>query len=490
LDSINDCITITDLNNNIIYANKTFEKVYGYTQEEVVGKKPDILRKRNEHYPDILKETLEHGWTGKIYNKKKDGTVFLIELKTNVIKDEKGNFLGAIGVAKDLTSQVENEKKLTQVEDKYNTLFNGLKDVVFETTPDGKIVEMNPAGIELLAFKSKKELSEVNIAVDLYVNPDDREKFKSELEKKGYVKDYEIRIKNKYGTELTLLETAFGVYNKNKKIKAYRGILRDITVEKLQKQRLENYVNEIANGHKKLYESESELKKTNAAKDKLLSIIAHDLRSPFTSLIGLTEFMIEDIDEMERHEIIDFATKISESSKHILSLIENLLQWSRIQSGKLECEKEKFNLHDLICEILEILNNNVQNKNIAVKNLSAKNTYVLADRNMIFSVIQNLISNAIKFTHSGGEIKVDIKGSRGFYKVIIEDNGVGMDSETLNNLFRIDVHYTSRGTNDEKGSGLGLILCKEFVEKNGGKIHVESELGFGSKFVFTVPKSK
>ncbi len=490
LDSINDCITITDLDDKIIYVNKTFEKVYGYSKEEIIGEKTDILRKENEHNLGILMETLRRGWVGKLYNVKKDGTEFLIELKTNVIKDEDGNFIGAIGVAKDLTLQIENEKKLTQVEDKYNTLFNELKDAVFESTPDGKMLDINPAGLELFGYSTREELSRADIASDLYFDPSARDRFKSELEKKGYVKDYEIKIKNKRGEILNVLETAFAVYDNEKNIKAYRGILRDITDERLQKERLEKYVNQIAAGHKKLYQSENQLKQTNAAKDKLFSIIAHDLRSPFTSLIGLTEFMIDDIDEMEKDEIINFATKISESSKHILNLIENLLQWSRIQSNKMICEKDRFNLKELVFEVVEVLNNNAQNKNISIKNLVEKNSYVIADRNMIFSAIQNLISNAIKFTHSGGQIKISINGKDRFYEVSVEDNGVGMDKGTLSNLFRIDVHNTALGTNEERGSGLGLILCKEFIEKNGGKIRAESELDIGSKFTFTIPKPK
>ncbi len=489
LDSINDCITITDLNDKLIYVNETFEKVYGYSRNEIIGKNVDILRKPNEYDPKILAKDIYPGWKGKLYNVKKDGTIFLIELKTNIIKDEKGNFIGAIGVAKDLTTELENKRKLDRVEDKYNTLFDELKDAVFESTPEGKMIEINPAGLELFGYKNNEELSVADIANELYFDPADRDKFKSELEKKGYVKDYEIKIKNKNKEVLTVLETAFAVYDSEGKIEAYRGILRDITVEKMQKQRLEEYVNEIANGHKKLYQSESELKETNAAKDKLFAIIAHDLRSPFTSLIGLTEFMIDDIDEMEKGEIVDFATKISESSKHILNLIENLLQWSRLQSDKIEHEKDRFDIKDMISEVTEILTNNANVKNIEIKFQSDKSYYVLGDRNMIFSTIQNLITNAIKFTHIGGQINIYLKEIEGFIEVTIEDNGVGMDAVTLSNLFRIDVHNTTFGTNEEKGSGLGLILCKEFVEKNGGTIRAESELDIGSKFIFTIPKA-
>ena len=263
-------------------------------------------------------------------------------------------------------------------------------------------------------------------------------------------------------------------------------------VEELQfnKELMEENANEFARLNEMLGESESRLTELNASKDKFFSIISHDLRSPFTSIIGFAEVMLEDINTLSQEEIKEFTNSIYKSSKNIQNLLENLLQWSRVQTGRIELNPINFDLNSLINDVIALYHVNAARKKISLVNKVENQYYVKADKFMIDTLLRNLVSNSIKFTNQGGEIKIIVDDSlEGRLLVTISDNGVGINEETIEKLFKIDSHVTTKGTEKEKGTGLGLILCKEFVEKNNGKIWVESKIGKGSDFKFTLPYS-
>lgn len=490
INSINECISITDTNDILLYVNKSFAKVYGYQAEELVGRHVAIVRS-NKNDPNVLREiqpsTAKEGWRGRIWNKRKNGEEFLIELNTSVVCNEKGNVVAHVGVARDLTEQLKAEELLTDTQFKYHNLFMEIKDIVYESTPDGRFVSLNPAGLELFSISSQ-EVRSPGIVSQLYINQSDRAKFEEALYKNGFVKDYEITIKNLKGETKTLLETSYAVKDDNGKIIAYRGILRDITQTKQNEAELKRLVNELGRLNAQLKNSEEELKNSNVAKDKFFSIIAHDLRSPFSSLLSFSEFLSEDIDDLPKSDIKLFAEKINEAAKGVFDLLENLLQWSRIQSGKIQRNPSQFEISRKINQVIHLLFNNADRKNIKIGNETDSGLFVFADEDMIFSVIQNLLSNAIKFTREGGLISFRSVDNGDKIEVSITDNGVGIKEEDLKKLFRIDAHHTTYGTNDEKGSGLGLILCKEMIERNGGSIEAKSKVGEGTTFVFTLPK--
>ena len=236
-----------------------------------------------------------------------------------------------------------------------------------------------------------------------------------------------------------------------------------------------------------LKESENQLKKNIATKDKLFSIIAHDLKSPFHSILGLSELMIDDMYRPEDANNKRILTHINTSAQSTLVLLDNLLNWSTTQTGKTSITLEKQSFSSIIKEIFELLSSAAENKNIHLSFLAPEEIIVHADMNMIKTILRNLISNAIKFTNPDGKINVYAMQSNGFVEITVSDNGVGMDEEAISKLFQLETNKSTYGTENEKGSGLGLILCKEFVEKHGGKIWVESELGKGSEFRFTLP---
>jgi PAS domain S-box-containing protein len=248
-------------------------------------------------------------------------------------------------------------------------------------------------------------------------------------------------------------------------------------------------INEQIKNEEKIKKINAELTESNETKDKFFSIIAHDLRGPLSGLTQILEILVTDYDDMEEAEKIEIVTEAAKASNSTYALIENLLEWSRIQAGRLPYEPTLINLFTMISIIETLYNQNIKNKGITLKVAADPETSVFADKEMTETVLRNLISNAIKFTPQNGSILVNSESDQKFSTITVQDTGVGMEQETIDKLFRIDVSHTALGTANEPGTGLGLILCKELVEKQGGKIWVESKIDEGSTFHFTLPVS-
>ncbi len=238
-----------------------------------------------------------------------------------------------------------------------------------------------------------------------------------------------------------------------------------------------------------LTENEKQLRNIIATKDKFFSIIAHDLKNPFHQMLGFIDILIENIDKYDNRQIEKIVLYLNKSAYNGYKLLENLLEWSRAQTDNIKFEPEKVNIVKIIEEEIEFVRENAENKRISIiTDFLFFYNYVFVDLDMLKTILRNLISNALKFTLTGGEIFISIEHSDKFSKIKIKDNGIGIPIEKINRLFRIDKVQSTPGTNNEHGTGLGLILCKEFVNKNGGKIFVDSEPGQGSTFSFTLPK--
>jgi len=235
--------------------------------------------------------------------------------------------------------------------------------------------------------------------------------------------------------------------------------------------------------NKELNQQAEELKQANQAKDKLYSIIAHDLKSPFNSIIGFSELINKSVKNKDYEELEKYSMYLKESSENVYKLLLNLLDWSRIQRKKIVYKPEKINLKELITEQANIFNHVADEKNNKIE-LELSSSFVFADKNMLETIIRNLISNALKYTENG-KINIKISEKNNDYIVEVKDNGIGMNENLIKNIFH--TNETLPGTKGEKGSGLGLQLCKEFVEINKGTIHVKSEEGKGSTFTFSVP---
>jgi PAS domain S-box-containing protein len=233
-----------------------------------------------------------------------------------------------------------------------------------------------------------------------------------------------------------------------------------------------------------------QLTQLNAEKDKFFSIIAHDLKSPFTGLLGLTELMVESSDSFTKEEFVEYSKSINKASKKLYKLLENLLEWAQVQRGTITFTPINLDLAQIVAQSIDTIYQRALQKKITIVNEITSPQTVYIDEKMTQTVLRNLLSNAVKFTKSGGRVfiraeSIDEKRLR----VSVEDTGVGIPKEDIERLFRIEQKVCSLGTEGESSTGLGLLLCKEFVEIHGGRIWVESETGKGSKFSFTVNKA-
>lgn len=229
------------------------------------------------------------------------------------------------------------------------------------------------------------------------------------------------------------------------------------------------------------------LEELNQTKDNFFSIISHDLRSPFDSILGFTEILMNEFEELTKEEYKLYLDSLYQTSRHIYSLLNNLLQYSRFQLGKTEFVQKSIVLSKIIDKNIEILAGVALKKEITIVNQSKSEIVVFADEEMLNSIFLNLMTNAIKFTHRNGEIIISTVKQKGFAKTTVQDNGIGMEENTLKKIFKLDRKKSTPGTENETGTGLGLLIVKEYVEKHGGSITVTSKPSEGSKFEFTLP---
>jgi len=367
--------------------------------------------------------------------------------------------------------RIAEEKAKTSAE-KYTALYDFAPAGYFTLSYDGTIYGLNLNGARMLC-KERNQLANNNfrlfVAQDTLLDFDD---FLQKVFESNARENCELRLI--VNGNLSIFVHLEGIVSEDEQKCLVTAI--DITRRKLAEKALE--------------ESEASLRDLNAIKDKFFSIIAHDLKNPFITIIGFSEMLAEQVHEKNYDGIWEYATIIQNSSQRAMDLLMNLLEWSRAQTGRMEFNPESFEIVSIINDVTELLNYVSQKKSITISSELPHNITVLADKAMIGTILRNLISNAIKFTNPGGEIVISAEQKEDELMVTVSDNGVGIKKEAIDKLFRIDVNYATMGTQNEKGTGLGLILCKEFILKHSGKIWVESEPGKGSKFCFTIPGDK
>lgn len=262
--------------------------------------------------------------------------------------------------------------------------------------------------------------------------------------------------------------------------KAYSD-LEDVNL-KLQKELTDRILSDEA-----LKQSELKLKELNATKDKFFNIVAHDLKNPFTSILGSSELLYQNIYQLENKNIASLAKIINDSAKNGYAILQNLLDWSRSQTGLLTINPENINIRNLTDEVISSVSQVASNKEIEIRSETKDNIFVVTDKNMIKTILRNLLSNAIKFSYRKGHVRVSAVIDHNKVIVAVRDNGIGIPKDNLDKIFRIDTKISIPGTESEMGTSLGLKLCKEFAEKLGGKIWVESVENKGSEFYFSLP---
>jgi PAS domain S-box-containing protein len=382
-----------------------------------------------------------------------------------------------LSIVRDITEQKLAEIDLQLTKESYLDIFNTVSEAIYVMDGSGKFIDVN-SGAEKMYLCSKQELigqSPQTLAAPLLNDMDEIQSLINHVRETGEPVFFDFWAERKNG-EIFPKEV---IVNKGK----YFGkdvlivTARDITEKKQEEERMK-FKNE-------------ELLNLNAEKDKFFSIVAHDLRSPFNSFLGLTQIMAEDLQSLSMSQIQNIALSMSKSANNLFALLENLLAWSRLQRGMTSFDPKSFLLMPKISESLELVCEMAERKGIeTVLNLQ-EDLVVFADQNMLESTIRNVALNAVKFTSKGGKITISARSaSRNSIEISIRDTGIGMNREILDKLFRIDEHISRLGTEGEASTGLGLLLSKDFIEKHGGRIWAESEEGKGSTFFFTFPSNE
>jgi len=300
------------------------------------------------------------------------------------------------------------------------------------------------------------------------------ERFQYLLENKTAI--FERRNIHRDGHVVWILDKSQLIYNDKNEIVKIEGIAHDIT--------------ELKERELLIQKQNIELQKLNSDKDRFLKIIAHDLKNPFNSLFGFSELLLKNFRKYDEKKIEFQINMIYQTSKKTYELLEEILLWAKSQSGKLTFEPQHFSFIEIANEIINSIENQANEKQIKISCFEKEKTILSADLNIFRTVLRNLISNAIKFTNQNGQINVYTEKNHANIIIIVSDNGIGIDKNVIPKLWEINVSYSTEGTNNEKGTGFGLKLCKELIEKHGGHIWVESEVGKGSDFKFTLPMDK
>jgi len=479
LDHLPGLVFYKDLKNNFIRVNKYLAQAHGKEKEELEGKNLSELYPEEDatnYYQDdlavidsgIAKLNIEELWeTAK-------GLKWVSTSKIPFVGDN-GEFIGIIGMSIDIIERKRVEEELAQERYLMGTLMDNLPDHIYFKDMESRFVRINKAHASLFGLDNP----------DLAIGKSDFDFFSGEHSQQAY-EDEQAIIRTGQPLSIEEKETyqdrpdtwvstvKMPLLDKEGIIMGTFGISRDITKRQSAKEeiRLKN----------------EELQKLNTEKDKLFSIIAHDLRGPLSSFMGLTEIMATDSQDFTPDQKKDLTLTMSNSARNIFNLLENLLEWSQMQRGNTAFNPQILGLMDVVNESAKIVVESARGKAIEIVVDITGEQKVFADINMLQFVIRNLVSNAIKFTPKGGRITISAgPGENHMIVIAVKDTGIGMGSEMIDNLFRIDIKSSRSGTEGERGIGLGLLLCKEFVEKNGGRIWVESEVNKGSTFCFTLP---
>lgn len=451
---------------------------FGYENKEELKKVkvPDLYENaayRKKH----TKQIEEKGFTKEylVNLKKKDGSVLNTLITSVPVKDDNGEVVAYQGTIRDITKQTKISKKLEHERVLLKALMDNSPDHIYFKDKEGRFIRVSKNHVSKFGIKSPEEaIGKTDL--DFFTDEHASKAFKDEKEvlRTGEpIIAKEEKETWKDGSITWVASSKFPLFDSKNKIVGTCGIVRDITKQK--------------DIQFKLSEHREHLRELNATKDKFFSILGHDLRSPFNSIIGFSELLTNEVDSFNKDEIKEMAESIYKTGMETYGLLNNLLEWSRSQTGNMKFNPAKIKIYDIAESAVDLLNDNAKRKNIEVSVDIPEKTTAFIDENMIKTVIRNLLSNAIKFTHEKGSIKISAKDNDDFVDITVSDTGVGMEPDDIKKLFRIDEVISTQGTSEEKGTGLGLVLCHDFVKKNNGDIRVESTVDKGSRFTVSLP---
>jgi len=387
---------------------------------------------------------------------------------------------GGVGIIEDITERKNAEKVLQESNQKLEAIISASPDGIGMLTLDGKMLFMSNKLLKMYGYSIEEKNELIGRPATDFIDPSDHERLIDNVRKLvSGESDYKIReyLAIKKDNSKFYIELNYTVLlDSNNKPTSILFVERDST-ERKQVELI-------------IQEQNKQLKELNSAKDKFFSIISHDLKSPFQGLLGMAGLMADSSEEFSTDEFIEHSKMLKKVANNLYKLLENLLEWAQIQKGSINFAPKDFDLSEIIAESITSINQSAVKKGIEIENELPETIRVYADDKMIGTVLRNLLSNAVKFTKTGGKVFVKaVSYENGAIELSVSDNGVGIPKNDVKRLFKIEEKISTPGTNGEASTGLGLLLCKEFVEIHGGKISVESEVGKGSTFSFTLPNT-
>lgn len=469
----------------IFTANAAFADIFGYEDSAQLVNKEILDLASND---DILKvaeyfrlrerdKDAPHRF--EFLAKRKDKSFFYAEI--SVARFEIGNVIYLALITRDVTERKRAQKAIRESEEKYRSITENIDDFLFTFERSGKslVPVFYTSSVDKITGYSQTEFLYDSRLFIKIIHPDDfsslkkklRNLLKSKIQETG---EFELRIISKHGNIVWVRIKVNLIRDERGLIQKIYGLVSDITYRKKAEEELKK--------------STENLLKVSETKDRFLSIVSHDLRTPFSSILGFTDLLLTDegLSDDERKQYVRY---IQDSSNSMLHLVNSLLDWTRLQTGRIKYEPQKISAAGVVKEAHTSIAGSAIIKKINIISSVGDEVLIFADRNLIYQVFNNLLSNAVKFTSSGGKIFISARRAEEprFIEFSVKDNGVGITPENIKKLFSIDSKFTSEGTAGEKGSGLGLSLVKEIIEKHGGEISVMSEYGSGTEFRFTLP---
>lgn len=433
---------------------------------------PDLAAKAIEKLLDINKIYI----IGIKNEHKLLGAVHIMTRHSSVITDNEyiESFIKQAGI---IIERKILETSYKESQEKFKAIANYTANWESWIGSNGQLLWVNPA-VKSITGYTQDEIMEMESFIEHVVHDEDRSFIYTMLENAltgdtPNGKDVEFRCLKKDGSLAYINMSWQSIFGANNAFIGIRTSGHDVTDKRQYELKIEH--------------QNQELQKLLSTKDKLFSIIGHDLRNPLNTILGFSELVRKQRKTLKKEQIIEYNGFIHQSSRSMYNLLENLLLWARAQQNAETITAEQIKLRNIVINSMLLLNASASTKGIKIENNIPKNTEVFADKPMISTIIRNLISNAIKFTNSGGKIEINAKSNKSSTVFSISDNGIGIQDSMQKNLFRIDVSHNTKGTSGEEGTGLGLLICKEFAEKNGGNIQVKSSPGKGTTVYVTLP---
>ncbi len=472
-------VVLLDKDDRIIDCNAGFKVLFGFDREESIGRKINDLIVPERFQDEGLGATKTVASGQRLFiettRKTKDGRLLHVSITGSPISLQEGS-LSVIGIYQDITSRKRAEEALKESEAKLRTIFNNANIGFSIADPTGKLLMTNKWYQEYLGYDTEdmdgKTVAEIT-------HPDDRLETQKKFSEivNGSTDKYRLekRFIHKDGHYVWGDLSVSALKDQDGVVKMVIGMVADITEKK--------------QAEFNLIQREMQLSELNATKDTFISILSHDIRSPFASILGLADILLENTGELSTDEVRELLQGIRSQASLTLTLLDDILAWVRVQSGKISFHSDFVQLCRSCDAVVLKLKPLAELKNISIDCTEVGSVVAFTDEHMFRTILRNLVSNAIKFTPENGTVRIIATNEKQHVLVAVSDTGIGIEQENIPKLWDIGIPHSTTGTAGEEGTGFGLTLCKELVAKQGGSIWVESVVGKGSTFFFTLQKA-